>query len=120
MVKEAVRFVRIIRALDKAHEEFAYRKEVTELFKDGSRATYTVLGGPIWRSCLGCGIEGQYSLRDNKPEGFWKRALEIFQEEGLDVEAFLSTFRVRFEERHDTCSALDSTWVIDWIAENIQ
>lgn len=120
MVKSAVRFVQVIRALDEAHEQFAYKKEITELYADGSRGKYLQGGGAIWRACLGCGFEGQYSLRDGNPEGFWKRALEIFEENGLDVQVFLSAVNSRYEETHDGCRVLNSTWVIDWIAENIQ
>ncbi|MBI2063952.1 MAG: hypothetical protein HYT65_03100 [Candidatus Yanofskybacteria bacterium] len=70
--------------------------------------------------CLGC-PSGYGDIRDENPNGFWGEALQLFKQNGLDVEAFLVEFRKRLEEDkcHDACVVLKSKEVLDWIEEHI-
>lgn len=100
MEKPAVRFLRILRFLEKII---------------GTQNCYksTLNGG-----CL-CVVKYKDTipLRDGLLKGIWKEVYELLQREGLDGKAFLGEI-LRRNPKTDDAHRID--WMLDWIAEHIQ
>jgi len=69
--------------------------------------------------CLTCSVRGTHSLEHGELAGFWEGCFQVLREEGLDVESLLVELRSQYSLSTEGCWTYGE-WLLDWIASRIQ